>query len=107
MASVPTKSSGKRRAPKKDFESKSERAKLAESAKIRNEYPAGAISKANIQVLKSSGDKDAYYVSKKLVTDPTASAKAKIAVQLENPGVNLIFIAFLIFQVLTFYKRLA
>ena len=84
-SAVKSKTSRKR-AAKKDFELKSKRAKLAESAKIRSDFPPGAISIANIQNLKAAGESDAYYVSKKLVTDPAAAAKAKVAVKLENPG---------------------
>ena len=84
---TPKTSTTSKRADKKDFEQKSDRAQYAQSAKIRTEYPSGAISLAARQVLRSSGNGDASFVMKRMADEPTtAPKKARKALDFDEPG---------------------
>ena len=96
-ASSVTASSSKKRTAKKAFEEKSDRAKFADSAKIRASFPPGAIKLAAGQVLKSSGEGDAYFVHQKMAKDPAAAPKAKKAIKLETIGKYFSFLQILLF----------
>ena len=39
------------------------------------------------QVLKASGNGDAYYVTKRVAEDPPTAAKARKALKIDNPGI--------------------
>ena len=75
----------RRRAPKKAFDEKSERAQRQETAQLRSNYPSGAITKAAGQVLRQSGQGDSAHVMKRMLDDPSIGTKARKAIKLDEP----------------------
>ena len=74
-----------RRRAKKDFSSKSDRAQRKQTAQVRTDFPAEAITKAAGQVLRQSGQGDSAHVMKRMLDDPTTAAKARKAIKLDDP----------------------
>ena len=84
-------SSSRKRAARKAFDEKSERAQMKETLKLRNEYPKGAILMAAGQALRLEDQNDSAYVLKKMVAEPEIATKARKAIKLDKPGKKCVY----------------
>ena len=76
---------GKRKA-RVAFEDKSSSAQRRHTAKLRAEYPPGAIIMAASQTFREEGDWDSAACLKEFVLIPGASKKARTSLGIDNPG---------------------
>ena len=68
------------------FEDKSSSAQRRHTAKLRAEYPPGAIIMAAGQTFRQDGDWDSAECLKEFVIIPGASKKARNSLRIDNPG---------------------
>ena len=78
-----------KRSARKAFEDKSSSLQRRESAKIRAQYPPGAIRMAASQTFREDGDWDSAACLKEFVVIPGSSKKARTSLGIDNPGKNL------------------